>query len=122
MNVPIHFVVEDTAPGVKLEGGVISKQFTDVEVVCLPKNLPEYLEVDVSEMQMDDILHLSDLKIPEGVEVVELTHGEGHDQPLVSISKPRAIVEETDEDAEAPEAGEVPTVAETEEPDEDKED
>ena len=108
MNVPIHFVGEDVAPGVKLQGGVMSRLMNDIEVTCLPKNLPEYLELDVSEMDMDDIMHLSDLKLPKGVEIPELAQGEGHDQPLVAISKPRSAVETEDEGA--PEAAEVPTV------------
>ncbi|MEM7611556.1 MAG: 50S ribosomal protein L25/general stress protein Ctc [Pseudomonadota bacterium] len=109
MNVPLHFIGEDVAPGVKLEGGVISRLINDVEVTCLPKNLPEYLEVDVTELGMDDILHLSDIKVPKGVELPELAQGEGHDQPVVSISKPRAVVEETDDAEEV--SAEVPTIA-----------
>ncbi|MEN7342986.1 MAG: 50S ribosomal protein L25/general stress protein Ctc [Pseudomonadota bacterium] len=107
MNVPLHFVGEDVAPGVKMQGGVMSRLLNDVEVTCLPKNLPEYLEVDVSEMDMDDILHMSDIKLPKGVELPELAQGEGHDQPLVSISMPRAAAAVEDD---APEAGDVPTV------------
>jgi large subunit ribosomal protein L25 len=110
MNVPIHFVGEDVAPGVKLEGGVMSRMINDVEVVCMPKNLPEYLEVDVSEMKIDDILHLTDLKLPEGVEIPDLALGEDHDYAIVTIQMPRAVVEETEEETEVA-AGEVPTAA-----------
>ncbi|MFK8051508.1 MAG: 50S ribosomal protein L25/general stress protein Ctc [Woeseiaceae bacterium] len=118
MNVPLHFLGEDVAPGVKMEGGVLSRMINDVEVVCLPKNLPEYLEVDVSELGIDEMLHLSDIKLPKGVEMPEMAQEDAQDQPIVSISKPRAVVEET-EDEGAPEAAEVPTVADTEAPDED---
>lgn len=119
MNVPLHFVGEDVAPGIKQDGGVMSRLINDVEVVCLPKNLPEFIEVDVSKMEMDDMLHLTDLVLPKGVEVPELEQGDEHDQPIVAISKPRAVVEETDEEEGAPVAAAVPTVSETEAPDED---
>ncbi len=114
MNVPLHFVGEDIAPGVKEEGGVMSRMFNDVEVVCLPKDLPEYLEVDVSHMQMDESLHLSDIKLPQGVEMTDLSHGDGFDPVLVQISMPRAVVEEETDEEAAPEAGEVPTVSDEE--------
>jgi large subunit ribosomal protein L25 len=83
--VPIHFVGGDVSPGVKTEGGSVSQLMTDVEVSCLPRHLPEYFEVDISGMHINDMLHLSDIKVGEGVELVELSHGEDHDQPIVSI-------------------------------------
>lgn len=121
MNVPLHFIGEDIAPGVKQDGGVLSHLISDVEITCLPKNLPEYLEIDVSGMQMDDILHLTDIKLPEGVEMVDLSHGDEHDQdqPVAMVSKPRAIIEEDEGEEEAPSAAEVPTVSDTEEEDKD---
>jgi large subunit ribosomal protein L25 len=68
---------------------------TDVEISCLPRDLPEYLEVDISHMELDDMLHLSDIKLPEGVEILELQHGEGHDHAIVSIHVMRtASIEE----------------------------
>ncbi len=85
MNVPLHFVGEDVAIGVKVGGGKVSHLMTDVEVSCLPKDLPEYFEVDVSGLDIDDMLYLSDIKVPAGVEIIELSHGEEHDQPIVSI-------------------------------------
>ena len=85
MNVPLHYVGDQVAPGVKLSGGSVSKLMTDVEISCLPRDLPEYLEVDISHMELDDMLHLSDIKLPEGVEILELQHGEGHDHAIVSI-------------------------------------
>ncbi len=108
MNVPLHFIGEDVAPGVKQGGGNVSHLMTDVEVVCLPKNLPEFLEVDVSGLELDQMLHLSDIKLPEGVEVPQLAQGPEHDQAIVSIHVIKAaVVEEPAEEeaaAEAPEA------------------
>jgi len=97
MNVPLHFINEDIAPGVKEDGGLIQHNVTEVEVSCLPKDLPEYIEVDVAELTMGHSLHLSDIKMADGVELVQLAHGESHDLPVVSIHKPRAVAEETEE-------------------------
>jgi len=85
MNVPLHFVGEDVAIGVKQGGGSVSHLRTDVEVVCLPKDLPEYLEVDISELELDAMLNLSDIKLPQGVEIPELAQGPEHDHAIVSI-------------------------------------
>ncbi len=85
VNVPLHFLNEEVAPGVKQEGGAISHVITEVEVVCLPKDIPEFIEVDLSEMHMGQILHLSDLKLPAGVEVFALKQGEEHDTAVVNI-------------------------------------
>ncbi|MEJ2602309.1 MAG: 50S ribosomal protein L25/general stress protein Ctc [Gammaproteobacteria bacterium] len=115
MSVPIHYLGEDTAPGVKEEGGVLFRQYNEVEVSCLPKDLPEYLEVDVSGLGMDELLHLSDIKVPENVEIVELAQEDAEDHVIVSIHMPRQIIEEEEEEGEEPEAGEVPRVGEEEE-------
>ncbi|MCK4742923.1 MAG: 50S ribosomal protein L25/general stress protein Ctc [Sulfuriflexus sp.] len=102
MHVPLHFINEDIAPGVKDEGGRIQHNVVEVEVSCLPANLPEYIEVDVADLAMDHSLHLSDIKMADGVELVQLALGESHDLPIVSIHKPRAVVEEVEEvEAEA---------------------
>jgi large subunit ribosomal protein L25 len=85
IHVPLHFVNQDIAPGVKLESGVISHVITDVEVVCLPNDIPEYIEVDLSGMHVGDILHLSDLKMPANVEVLALKQGEEHDSAVASM-------------------------------------
>ena len=98
MNVPLHFMGEEEAPGVKLEGGVFQHLMIDVEVEVLPRNLPEYIEVDVSEMKLDDAIHLSELVLPEGVELVTFLTG-GEDTTVVSVHMPR-IIEEEDEDTE----------------------
>jgi large subunit ribosomal protein L25 len=93
MHIPLHFIGEAVAPGVKLGGGIISHLVSDVEVSCLPRHLPEYLEVDVSNLQLNQTLHLSDIRLPEGVRIIALTHGPEHDLPVVSIHIPRAAVE-----------------------------
>jgi len=93
VNVPIHFINEDQAPGVK-EGGIVTHSLTEVSVICLPKDLPEYIEADLGGLELDAIFHLSDIKMPEGVELVELGHGEGHDQSVAAIHMPRGAMEE----------------------------
>lgn len=116
MSVPIHYLGEDKAKGVKLEGGVLFRQYNEVEIICLPKDLPEYLEVDVTDLDMDEMLHLSDLRVPEGVEIVELAQEDAEDQVIVSIHMPRQVIEEEEpEEGEEPEAGEVPRVGDEEE-------
>lgn len=103
ITVPIHFLGEEAAIGVKEQGGVIEHALTDVEISCLPANLPEYLEVDVSALQLDEILHLSDIKYPEGVTSTQLAHE--HDSPVVAIHPPRRVEEEeTEAEAETAEA------------------
>jgi large subunit ribosomal protein L25 len=107
MHIPLHFIGGDIAPGVKDAGGLISHIISDVEVSCLPDHLPEYLELDISEMQLNQIMHLSNIKLPHGVEIVALTHED--DKPVVSIHMPRIEEEpvvETTEEATA--ASEVP--------------
>lgn len=111
LNVPIHFLNEASAKGVKDQGGVVEHMLTDVEVRCLPRYLPEYLELDVTPLELNQIFHLSDIKLPEGVSLVALAHG--HDHPVVAVNPPRA--EEIDipvETAAAP--GEVPATAQAE--------
>ena len=94
MHVPLHFIGEDQCPGVKLEGGQISHHMIEVEVTCLPKDIPEYIEVDVSGLNKGDSIHLSELTVPEGVVLSALTHGEGHDQQVVDVHATKVIVEE----------------------------
>ena len=92
MSVPLHFINEEASPGVK-KGGLVTHNITEVEVICLPKDLPEYLEVDLSGLDMEEILHLTDIKLPSGVELVELMHGADHNQPIAAIHKTRASKE-----------------------------
>jgi large subunit ribosomal protein L25 len=100
VQVPIHFVNEDQSPGVR-EGGLVTHSLTEVEVACLPADLPEFIEADLSELELNAIYHLSDLKPPKGVELVELSHGEEHDQAVASVHLPRAAKEEEAPEAEA---------------------
>ena len=111
VHTPLHFIGEDVAPGVKTEGGVFGHVIMEVEVECLPKNIPAHIEVDVSEMHLGDILHLSDLKLPEGVSIMALLHGDPqeHDSAVINIHAPK--VEKVEEDvveeaAEGEEGGE----------------
>ena len=108
-NVPIHITGEDVAPGVKA-GGLVSHDLTDVEVECYPKDLPEFIEVDISSLEVGDSIHLSGLKVPDGVTLTELERGEDHDISVVSIHVKR-VVEEVEEEAPAAETGETGEVA-----------
>jgi large subunit ribosomal protein L25 len=100
IHVPLHYINEDTCPGVKMNGGMIAHNATDVEVSCLPGNLPEYIEVDMSEAEIGSIIHISDLTLPEGVESVALSHGADHDLALAQVNAPKAeVVEDEEEDA-----------------------
>jgi large subunit ribosomal protein L25 len=101
MTVPFHFLGEDAAPGVKVGGGIVSHLRTEVEVSCFPGDLPEYLDVDVAELDLDQLLHLSDVTLPEGVELTDLVAEPPRDDAIVSIHVPRAAVEEDDLDLAA---------------------
>jgi len=100
VQVPVHCIGADVAPGVKA-GGIVTHQLTTVEVSCPAGKLPEYLEADVSALELGESVHLSDIKLPEGVEILELAHGEGHDQSVASVVVTRggAAAEEESEDA-----------------------
>lgn len=107
MHVPLHFLGEDVAPGVK-QGGIVTHHMVEVEVRCLPKDLPEFLEIDLSEAQLDQIVHLSDIKVSKGVELMSLVQHPDNDLPVASIHRPR-VVEEPTETAEGEEGeGEKP--------------
>ena len=93
MHVPLHFKGGAESKGVKEQGGVLSHVRNDVEVVCLPMDLPEFVEVDVSGLEINQVVKLSDLKLPAGVELVELLAG--RDGPVASIHMPRVEEEET---------------------------
>jgi large subunit ribosomal protein L25 len=88
VHVPLHFVNQETSVGVK-KGGVVTHNMVDVEVVCLPDRLPEYLEVDMAQVDVGQSVHLSELKVPEGVEIVALLHGPEHDLPVAVIQSGR---------------------------------
>jgi large subunit ribosomal protein L25 len=98
MTVPIHFLNEETAIGVKQGGGTVAHLITEVEVTCLPANLPEYLEIDLGELELDQTLFLSHLPLPEGVEMPELAQGEENDRGVVSIHIIKEVIEEVEEE------------------------
>ena len=103
VNVPIHFLNEETCVGVKVGGGNILKSLTEIEISCLPKDLPEYIEVDMLNLDIGDSIHLSDVKLPAGVTSVALTHGEESDLNVAAVHAPRTEAEEDTSD-EAPAA------------------
>jgi large subunit ribosomal protein L25 len=105
MRIPLHFHGAAGAPGVKTQGGVVSHLLNEVEVSCLPKDLPESIDVDMSQMVMNEMKRLSDLPLPAGVEFVDLVHG--RDEAVVSIHHPRA------EEAEVPVAAAAAAAAAT---------
>ena len=88
IHLPIHFKGASISPGVKTQGGVVSHRMSDVEVTCLPKDLPEFLEIDMSQMSLNDQKFLADIPLPEGVSIPDLAHGKN--SPVVSIHSPRA--------------------------------
>lgn len=102
MHVPVHFINEETAPGVK-SGGQIVHAFTSLEVTCKAKDLPEFIEVDMAEVELGGSIHLSEITLPKGVNLVELSHGEGHDQSIVSIKGKGGAAETAEESEEAAE-------------------
>lgn len=97
VRVPLHFENQDTAVGVKQGGGVVTISATDVEVSVLPRNLPEFISVDLQDLDVGHVVHLSDLKLPEGVTLTALAHGEDHNLPVASIA---IIHNEADEAAD----------------------
>jgi len=101
VNVPLHFMNEDSAPAVKMDGGHAERLMTELEITCLPKNLPEYIEVDLMNVELGQTLHISDLKLPKNVESVELSKGEEHDLAVVAIKAAKGPSVDTDEDGEA---------------------
>lgn len=107
MEVPLHFKGAEVAPGIKIGGGVAEHHLMQVEVECLPKDLPEFIEVDMSKLELNEAVHLSHLKLPAGVTLVELKHGK--DPSVAVIHVPRVVEEETPV-AETPPA-EVPASA-----------
>ena len=96
VRVPLHFLNQETSPAGKTAGVVIMHEITEVEVSCLPKDLPEFIEVDLADLKVDDILHLSSLKLPKGTEVAELKLGKEHDIAVVIAKLGRTEVEPTE--------------------------
>ena len=91
ISVPVRFLNEDNCMGVKVHGGAISRLINDIDITCLASNLPEYLEVDVAELDVGDSIFLSALNLPEGVEIPSLALGEDRDQAVVSITEAKVL-------------------------------
>ncbi|NCF32650.1 MAG: 50S ribosomal protein L25/general stress protein Ctc [Proteobacteria bacterium] len=104
VSVPLHFINEAACVGVKMSGGTLTHNLTEVEITCLPANLPEFIEVDMLEVEAGSSVHLSDLKLQEGVTIVALTFGEDRDIPVASVTARRGASEDGDDTA-APVAG-----------------
>ena len=90
-RVPLNFINEDICVGVKLGGGLIAHTMTDIEVSCLPKDLPESIDVDMAEVDVGQIVHLSDLTLPDGVESVSLSQGADYDLTVATVNKQKAV-------------------------------
>ncbi|KGM56692.1 50S ribosomal protein L25 [Lysobacter arseniciresistens ZS79] len=97
--VQLHFVNEETSPAGKASDVVVMKELTQVEVSCLPKDLPEFIEVDLGELTVDQIIHLSGLKLPKGVEIPQLKLGKEHDVAVVVARQGRVEAESSDADS-----------------------
>ena len=93
IRVPLHFLNQEKSPAGKMAGILISHALNDVEIACLPKDLPEHIEVDLSELKVGDIVHLSALKLPNGVEIPELRLGKEHDTAVVTAQEMKQEVE-----------------------------
>jgi len=106
LSVPVRFINEEICVGVKMHGGAISRLINNIDINCLASNLPEYLEVDVAELDVGDSVFLSSLDLPEGVEIPSLALGEDRDQAVVSITEAKVldvepeIVESADEEGD----------------------
>ena len=109
VHVPIHFTNETTCHGVKVQGGMIQHQATDIEVQCLPANIPAFIEVDMLKIETGQIVHLSDVTLPAGVTSVALALGEDHDLAIASVIAPKggddALPEDTASGAKAGNSG-----------------
>lgn len=113
VEVPLHFTNEENCIGVKQHNGMISHNLTSLEITCLPGNLPEYIEVDVENLDVGDVIHMSEVVLPEGVSIPSLQQGEDHDHVVVSVSEQKRV-EVEEENAEDVAADEVPTTSEDE--------
>jgi len=105
-NVPIHFMNEAESDAIKFNGGHAEHHMNEIEITCLPKDLPEYIELDLINIEIGQTIHLSDIKLPKGVESVELGKGEEHDLAVVTVKTAKGpSVEEEAEDTEAADEG-----------------
>ena len=120
MNIPIHFINEEKCYGVKMEGGLVQHQATDIEVQCLPGDIPEYVSVDMENVKIGEIVHLSDIILPEGVTSVALALGEDYDLAVASVIAPKGVAIDDEDDIEVDETADSTDQEGTEE--EEKED
>ena len=93
MRIPLHFIGADVCPGVKKAGGIVSHLMSQIEIKCLPADLPEFIDVDLSKLELNQTIHLSNLILPKDVEIIALTHKE--DKPVATVYIPAAVEEET---------------------------
>ena len=100
MRVPLHFINEQQCVGVKSGGGVISRIMTELEISCLPGDLPEYIDVDMADLELGDTVHLSDIVLPEGVEIYALLSGGDATASVATVSLPKGMMEEEEEEEE----------------------
>ncbi len=100
IRIPVHFLNEEDCIGVKQEGGVIARLMTEIEITCLPKDLPESIEVDVANLGVGDAVHLADLVLPDGVEITSITSGGDGAAAIVQVAMPRMVEEEEEPDSE----------------------
>ena len=100
-HVPLHFLNEEKCKGVKVGGGKVMHQLTSLDIICTAGDLPEFIEVDLAAMDLGDAIHLSDLKLPKGVESLALSHGPEHDTSVVSVIAPKGSASDESEDAAA---------------------
>ena len=124
ISVPVRFLNEDICMGVKMHGGAISRLINNIDITCLASNLPEYLEVDVAELDVGDSVFLSALNLPEGVEIPSLALGEDRDQAVVSITEAKVLdiePEVVEEEGDGEEGEALAAEGDSEESAEDKE-
>jgi len=112
MTIPLHFINEELSPGVKLGGASVSHLITELEITCLPKDLPGFIEIDVAPMQLNDMLHIRDLKLPPGVEVPGFVANTDSDLPVVHVHVLRVVEEVVAEAAVTTEAAAAPAAGE----------
>lgn len=102
-HVPLHFINEESCVGVKMGGGKIAHQLTSLDIVCAAGDLPEFIEVDMAAVEVGTVVHLSDLKLPKGVESLALSHGPEHDTSVVTVAAPKGAAAEEEEGEESAE-------------------
>ena len=112
MHVPLHFINEEDCPG-KRAGGIVTHLLVEVEVGCLPKDLPEYIKVDMVSLDVGDSVHLSELVLPKGVHLMVLAHNPDNDQPVVSVQHPQKLEVELEAEEDELEEVEAPVAPES---------